>query len=387
MLKYIDNQNVLREIFLAGARQAELPESGVMIRRMPFESGVGRLAEKESQSSISGLMVRSHEVNNRFDYPVFMPSKEGQADGAIIMMHGLNERNWNKYLSWAQYLASKTGKGVILFPMAFHVNRSPGSWSDPRLMKPVADARCGMDSDNADSTIFNAALSTRLESHPEWFCTSGLQTSYDVLQLVRNIRAGLHPLFAYGTRVDFFAYSVGAFLLEVMLMADPDEVLSESRSFLFLGGSSFEQMKGISRFIMDARAFDRLEEAFIRKDPAVVRDMIHLPRLDSFNPLWNGFMSMLRLDRLQNSRERRMKGMSHRISALALSNDKVIPARAISRTLKGERRTSKIPIEVMDFPYPCIHENPFPVNQSDWAPAVNATFERVFSKAAAFLGT
>ena len=56
-------------------------------------------------------------------------------------MHGLNERNWSKYLTWAEYLSSKTGKIVILFPIAFHINRSPVGWSNPRYLQSIFTKR------------------------------------------------------------------------------------------------------------------------------------------------------------------------------------------------------------------------------------------------------
>jgi hypothetical protein len=46
----------------------------------------------------------------------------------------LYERSWLKYLAWALNLAELTGSYVILFPISFHINRSPATWKDPRTM-------------------------------------------------------------------------------------------------------------------------------------------------------------------------------------------------------------------------------------------------------------
>jgi len=329
MLNYTDNQILLKSIFQPDLEVIPIEGSQVVIRRMDFESQVAEPYLPSLSLPVNSLLVTMHETNNRFQYPVFMPSGDEKVSGAIVMLHGLNERNWSKYLSWAQRLAEKTGKGVILFPLAFHINRSPGDWSDPRRMKSIAEARSHDGLARETATVFNAALSSRLDHHPEWFCTSGLQSSYDILSLVQSIQQGRHPLFSPGASVDFFAYSVGAFLLEVLLLADPDNILSESKSFLFLGGSSFEQMQGISKYILDGRAFDKLEEAFIRQNPEAVKGKIHLPRLDSFNPLWNGFMAMLRLDRHAQRRQRALRRIGQRMSVVAMENDRVIPAGAI----------------------------------------------------------
>ena len=389
-MDYFENQALLRTSYNYQDQRIPVPGSSTVITNCLFRSTVSPEPAVYSNSGNgiadgSGLLARSFAGNYTFTYPVFMPGGLETASGAIVMLHGLNERNWNKYLYWAQYLAENTGKAVILFPMAFHVNRSPGFWSDPRLMQEVAIGRGGPTGSDTIATPLNAALSTRLDSHPEWFCTSGLQSCYDLIALSNMIRSGGHPCFSKGASVDFFAYSVGAFLLEVLLIADPDEIFSESKSFLFLGGSSFEQMQGISRYIMDARAFGRLEEAFIRRDPKEVREKISIEHLNSFNQLWTAFMAMLRLDRFQHFRERSFRRLSSRISATGLSRDQVIPGKSILNTLRSKGGKKGIPVSIIDFPYPYTHENPFPTGITEIRPLVNDSFHQVFGQAAAWL--
>jgi hypothetical protein len=72
--------------------------------------------------------------NQNFRYAVLTPAKNRMFSEAIIMLHGLNERNWSKYLPWAYQLVLQTQKPVILFPIAYHINRSPLTWICPRLM-------------------------------------------------------------------------------------------------------------------------------------------------------------------------------------------------------------------------------------------------------------
>ncbi|MFO7617968.1 MAG: DUF6051 family protein [Bacteroidales bacterium] len=388
-MDYTDNQILLKGLFRLDQTEIRLPETDVRIVNCSFRSPIQPVDDtcfKETMSDPGrALLVRQSEANSNFTYPVFMPEEKGPAQGAIILLHGLNERQWNKYLYWAQYLCEQTGKAVILFPIAFHINRSPEYWSDPRLMSEVSLKRTTVADADDLATPFNAALSTRLEKHPEWFCTSGLQSCYDIISLSTDIRDGRHPLFEAGTRTDFFAYSVGAFLLEVLLLANPDGLFSRSRSFLFLGGSTFEQMRGVSRYIMDRRAYDRLDQAFLRQDPAVVRNNIHLPRLSSFNQLWTSFLSVLKLDLMAREREESFRSLSDRISAVGLARDRVIPGGSILATLRGNRRPSGIPVRIMDFPYPYIHENPFPVTQPDIRRAVDSSFRDVFGQASRFL--
>jgi hypothetical protein len=47
--------------------------------------------------------------NREFPYVVFVPAGKEKCDRAIILLHGLNERNWNKYLVWAEDLVMTCG--------------------------------------------------------------------------------------------------------------------------------------------------------------------------------------------------------------------------------------------------------------------------------------
>ena len=79
--------------------------------------------------------------NKSFIYPIFVPNNTTKSNEAILLMHGLNERNWNKYLTWAEFLCNSTGKMVILFPIAYHINRSPASWSNPHYLNEIYHIR------------------------------------------------------------------------------------------------------------------------------------------------------------------------------------------------------------------------------------------------------
>ncbi|KAA6303917.1 hypothetical protein EZS27_044441, partial [termite gut metagenome] len=148
------------------------------------------------------------DENKSFNYTVFTPRDgKGKRGEAIILLHGFNERNWNKYLTWAEHLAENTGKSVILFPIAFHMNRTPGLWSKPRAILPWVNERRQEVSYLDNSTFVNVALSSRISKQPLRFYVSGLVSAYDVLQLVREIKSGDHPFFKEGTSVNIFAYS------------------------------------------------------------------------------------------------------------------------------------------------------------------------------------
>src|SRR5690554_2612645 len=112
--------------------------------------------------------------NISFSYPVFIPHKTKikNYEEAIILLHGLNERNWDKYLTWAEYLCVNSGKPVILFPIAYHINRAPSSWSNPRKMITLLNQRKEKYDDDRSMSFANVALSSRLSQNPERFYRS-----------------------------------------------------------------------------------------------------------------------------------------------------------------------------------------------------------------------
>jgi len=171
--------------------------------------------------------------NRSFTYSVFMPLGSRRVKGAIFLFHGLNEKFWDKYLPWARELCSMTGRAVVLFPIAFHMNRAPSEWSNPRMMSEVAAARRQSLSPIEGISFVNAALSTRLQLAPERFLWSGLETYYDVLQLIREIRSGRHPSIHPEAEIGIFGYSIGAFLAEMLMLENTHGLFSGSKALLF----------------------------------------------------------------------------------------------------------------------------------------------------------
>lgn len=333
-----------------------------------------------SHSAITNMPDECIAENNTFSYPVFMPSNPAKRRQAIILLHGLNERNWNKYLTWAYTLAESTARPVILFPIAFHMNRSPEAWSNPREMTGVLMDRRKQWGADASSTFANVALSERLSEDPLRFFTSGQQSAADLLQLVHQLRSGEHPLFEKDSSADFFAYSIGAFLSQILFLENPGGIFSDARLFLFCGGAFFEEMNGVSRLIMDQQAFKRLRNYYIRElDGEMERSHI-LARALNQTEAGKSFLAMLSAGNLKMFRENVFVKMQKQIQAVALLKDKVIPAGGIMNAL-----SRFVNVEVMDFPFPYSHENPFPLFMGKEACMVDRSFGQVFAKAAAFL--
>jgi hypothetical protein len=325
---------------------------------------------------------RGISENRNFLYPVFLPGNREKSKSCIVLLHGLNERNWDKYLCWAEYLATHTRKPVILFPIAFHINRGLPAWSNPWQMVHLREERQKAAGNPDSLTFVNAALSERLTNEPNRFFYSGRQTIRDITQLARQIRNGNHPLFSEGTVPDFFCYSIGSFLAEVMLMADHDQHFSSSRIFIFCGGAIFNSMYGESRFIMDKVAYDRLlhyynEEWFgiLGKKPEFVPS--------GNDALTCAFGAMIRPDKYNSEREGFFRNIKTRIAGISLLQDKVMPYSGVEACMGSQ--LARECFEVMDFPYGYIHESPFPVSGSVDGALIDKSFQTVFRKAASFL--
>ena len=318
------------------------------------------------------------QENKSFCYPVFAPAGKEKREKAILLLHGLNERSWEKYLTWAEYLAQTTGKPVILFPIAFHMNRTPRSWSNPRAILPWVNRRKEEVKDLVNSTFANVALSSRLSKNPLRFYASGRESVYNVWQLVQEIKNGQHPLFREDTSVHIFAYSIGALLAQVILLANPGRLFTTSRLFMFCGGSIFSEMNGNARDILDQEAFERLRQYFRF-------DFLRRPAFSSSfrsDAVEQAFKAMIRPDVLTGYRESFFEKASHRMQAISLKKDSVMPTQGI---IKALGKTSEKVLKELDFPFPYSHQIPFPVQSKIRPEMVNQAFARIFNQAAAFL--
>lgn len=323
--------------------------------------------------------------NNSFIYPVIFSGEAKQSNEVILLLHGLNERSWDKYLVWAKYLSEQTGQPVILFPLAFHMNRSPEQWNNPRAMSSLASYRKSLPTETKDSTYLNAAISARIESNPDQFVISGMQSYLDVVRFVSCIREGNHPLFLKNTRINIFAYSIGAFLSELLLMDNPDQLFDDTKLCLFCGGATFDHLNGASRFIMDSRAFRKLHELASASNFKRFRSYLDNTGISELKQVWKTLWSMTFLKEGKRSREQVLDHIGKRIYAIGLFHDRVVPPLAILQTLKGPQMNLPSKVEILDFPYPYTHENPFPVNNPQIIGQVDRCFKEVFDKVADFL--
>lgn len=368
MTNYSERYTELNNLFQLG-NDTKLPGRGLEIRFYRFNSQPCR---EEGDLSQQTLNIRENFI---FDYPVFLPEGAARSEKAILLLHGLNERSWSKYLPWAEQLALLTGRPVILFPIAFHINRAPLDWSNPRSLTNLLNIRKRHYEGDRSVSFANVALSERITQSPERFYLSGRQTWADLTTLFEEIRCGRHPLFNEGCRIDIFAYSIGAFLSQVALMANEKQLFSDSKLFMFCGGSIFRSMCGISRSIMDSAAFNRMQDYYVNRFGCEQENRWYR------DSAFEAFFRMIIPERLQGEREAFFTRIHNRIAGIALAKDSVIPYHGVREALGIETTHSVIKLE--DFPFNYTHENPFPSQSKDQS-ALNEAFGNLFSRAASF---
>jgi hypothetical protein len=402
-MKYIDLFEHLKKIENYTDNEIEIDRNLVM-RNFTFESSYrfilpGGLGNNDDYEFIPSepqdyepdviqqmLNKKDSEImeNIKFRYHMIMPKKEVKSKGIILLFHGFNEKTWYKYLPWAKYMVDKTGKSIVMFPIAFHMNRAPAVWSSTREMYRVSEQRKVRHPDVICSSLSNVAISTRLHNKPQRFLWSGLQTYYDVIDFVEHFKEGLHPAIDADASIDFFSYSIGTFLGEILMMSNKDGFFTNSKYATFCGGAVFNRLSPVSKFILDSEANVSLYsyvvehlESHMKRDE-VLRHYMHT------HPEGNNFRSMLNYKILTSCREETFRKMSHQFYAITLAKDEVVPAYEVINTLQGSRRDIPINIEILDYPYKYTHEDPFPA-LTKIADEVDEQFRFTFDKISAFL--
>ncbi len=377
----------LKNCFHLGKETIDVEGSKVRIMKFPFFSSLENYVPPTPSGEQETFLNEDIFINEnkQFVYPVFLNSGIKKFNKAIILLHGLNERSWDKYLSWAVYLAEHTDSAVILFPISFHMNRSPEDWSCPRSLVSLLKVRKQQFNSLEKLTVANITLSERLTQAPSRFFTSGYQSANDIIKLMGEIRKGNHPLFEPKTRVNFFAYSIGAFLSQILFAANPKDLFSHSKLFIFCGGPAFSEMHGTSRFIMDSKAFEILYDYYTGDYEKKLKQYSRLTRIVDFSSLGKAFKAMLSAENLKGTARKMFLRLQNNVQAIALNNDMVMPASGILKTFIAAGWNNKQNVEFIDLPYDYTHENPFPVGNQTIITAVDDAFERIFSKAAAFL--
>ena len=398
-MKYIETYKLLKDSINYTDSQIKVPEV-IDIRNFSFTSKNcyllpgGSVEDTHSgydikcETGITHKMLYIHDTdvkdNISFVYHVFSPVGAEKAEKIVLMLHGFNEKYWHKYLPWAKYIVDTTGKTVVLFPIAFHMNRAPLEWSDTRLMYEVSHRRKELFPDIIQSSLSNVAISTRLHTKPERFIWSGLQAYQDVIQFMNEYKSGLHPFISPDAEIDMFAYSIGAFLAEILMMTNHKNYFDKSKLAMFCGGPVFNRLSPVSKFILDSQANVALYSYIIEHLDSHLKKNEKLRHYLCDYPEGVSFRSMLNYGFMSDFREERLRDIGHRLLAVTLKHDTVVPPYEVANTLQGKYRDIPVRVDIYDLPYPYKHEDPFPALEKI-SDEVDTGFTHVFTPIAKFL--
>jgi hypothetical protein len=323
--------------------------------------------------------------NSSFIYPVYKNNNSEKSKSVIILLHGLNEKSWDKYHTWAKALVEMTGKAVLLFPISFHINRVQPVWTHPRRMDNLSKERKAMYPLISETSFVNAAISTRLQFKPETFFWSGMRTYNDIIKLLQQIKSGNHTIIDKNASIDFFSYSIGAFLTEILLMNNFNGWFDDTKALLFCGGPVMSHMYATSKYIYDSETYKSMTNFYVLNfEDEVKKSQGMNSYFNDPEPAANDFKSILNMDMLKNNRENKLMNLSGQIKAISLVKDEVIPPSSVILTLKGKEKNIPIDVTVKDFPFEYDHISPFPLGEGI-KDEVNKSFYEVFKEASEFL--
>jgi hypothetical protein len=289
--------------------------------------------------------------NLDFRYPLLRAGGGERTRHLVVVLHGLNERSFTKYVPWAYQLWRATGAAVALYPLSFHVNRVHRGWGreiDSHLARRKALHR------NEDVHAFNCVVSDRLDAYPERFFWGGLQSYGDVLDLVREVRAGRHPHVHPDARVDLLGYSIGGYLALGLLLLDEGGLFADSRALIFESGAALRATNMSSRFIIDHACEVSLMKLYVRFTGRLANDRLsHWLR---HHELGRWFRALCGDESERPRLEARLRELAPRLLAIANRNDAVIPAPAILNTLQGLHRDTGVRVQELSLG---VHEHPF----------------------------
>lgn len=306
----------------------------------------------ESDEEVGDVAI---EQNRCFRYPLIRETRSGAGlvrhRHAIVLLHGLNERTFSKYVPWAYRLWSTTRVPVVLFPMTFHMNRVSPAWASQQ--QEIHQQRSVL-AGNDCAHRFNAVISQRLNARPDRFFWGAVQTYWDLVDLVRTIRSGHHPHFTPDARVDLMGYSAGGFFTLLLLMENCEGLFCDSRGVVFASGVPIRDLELASPLILDLTAEVALMKLFVKNidSPQDVR-MQHWIEHHGEGRWIRTFCGQTPK---RTEVEQRLRELAPRLLGIANSNDEVVPLGAVLNMLQGVKRDTGVKIVELELG---IHENPF----------------------------
>ncbi|PZU11212.1 MAG: hypothetical protein DI622_15840 [Chryseobacterium sp.] len=323
--------------------------------------------------------------NKSFKYQVYFPKDTLKTKKVTLLFHGFNEKDWDKYLVWAETICEKTQSAVILFPISFHMQRAPKFWSNNREMYKLSSQRTELFPNIANSSLSNAAISSRIHAMPQRFVWSGLQTYYDVIKLIEELKAGKIEWIAKDFELNLFGYSIGGFLAQILKLSNYKGYFSNSKVCLFCSGTTFNRYAPASKFILDSEANVAMYSYYVEHfDTILKKDKFLNHYIKQLHTEGEVFYAMLDFSKKRDFREALLKKYESYFYAITLKKDTIIPSFEIINTLNGAYRNINIKVEEIDFNREYTHENPFPNTELE-SNQIDEDFDFVFNKISDFL--
>lgn len=308
-----------RALFEAFAARAPLLADGVHVVPLALTSRhQGLLVEED----------RAFTENESFHAALCVPEHGAPFRELCVLFHGLNEGTEAKLLPWAVNLARR-GTPALIFPSSLHLSRRPSSFLSAR---GDAFAERRVVANNARVSPYNAMLSQRMATRPDRFLRGALQTYRDVVDVARALERGTFAdPFAKGARMSFLGYSIGGYLAQLALLANPEGLFSESRALLFSTGAALAQVRPQTILILDVDAQDQLTRYYDNDESRAGR----LPLLDELGAnegerRW--LPAMLYADA---SLRGGLQSLGARVRGLLNTTDLVFPPEAVRDALEG----------------------------------------------------
>lgn len=408
---YYNDYNFFKDTYSTSTAEIEIPAHNIKIRNFPFNSPptlfIDDLEQQIKQTNIirkkiEDLFPVNHhkeihslkifsrpdleiKENHNFVYPVYDNlNKKGRSDSVVIILHGLNERSWDKYHSWAKYILMRTKIPVLLFPIAMHINRSLPLWKMSREMNAISKERKNLFPGLAESSFVNAAISTRLTFNPIVFFWSGVRTYFDIINLLSYLKAGRHPLFEKNTKCYFLGYSIGAFITQILYLVNPFGWFEEIKSVLFCGGCTFDKMTPSSRYIYDTKTSEIMYDFYINNfETQISKDKYLSKFFEKHQTEVNAFLLMLHFEKNADERFRIWNRFKNFILTISLQKDEVIPSYWTQLTMADKSKIPDAKFLLLDFPFDYSHVTPFPL-LGEIQPMVDEAFSQVFDKIVEF---
>ena len=230
MTSYTQIYDELKAAFLPTEDSGFINGSTITIHNVKFKSTIDN--DFFSSDNDANIYENSHFFISDFLFPKRI-IKEGN-----IVVSWFERKELDKYLAWAYYLAKKSGSYIVLFPISFHINRSPQAWRDPRSVFKSFNVRKTDKGEIDKLSLANVVLSSRLSETPLRFFSSGYQTVRDVCKLVDRFRMEPIPLLPK-TGMWNFSYSNRSVYVEIILMANPGGLLTIRGFSCFAGVQCF----------------------------------------------------------------------------------------------------------------------------------------------------